>query len=205
VATQVWTSTVGGRAHRVEADEGFTRQLRWYVDDELVAEKRSTSEKVRLDGPAGRVEVRFSTLGAPRRATVHSGSAAFGEQGLDLAPEPGSKAARREEAVRAHPERYALTQTVGGVAKVVVPIVLTVLFARFAFSLPLPRPDLPSLPRPDLPSLPLPDLPDWSAPGWVEAVLNVAHYVWPVVLAYVIARGEIKRRRRQDERREQGS
>ncbi|MFC7495274.1 MULTISPECIES: hypothetical protein [unclassified Nocardioides] len=202
MSTQTWTSTVEGRTHRVEADEGLSRRVRWYVDDELAAEKKSMDEKIRLEAPTGRLEVRFSTLGAPRRATVHTD----GDE-VDLVPAPGSKAARHEEAVRAHPERYAVIQTVGGVAKVVVPILLTVLLARFAFSLridlPLPDlPDLPSLPRPDLPGVPLPDLPDWSLPGWVEQVLDVAHYVWPVVLAYVLARAEIKRRRRQDEKRQ---
>jgi hypothetical protein len=199
--TQVWRLSVDGHEHRVEADPGTSRRLRWYVDDELVAEKKSMDEKVRIDSPAGRMQVRFSTLGAPRRATL-----ADDADGHDLIPDPGSAAARYEDKVRAHPERYALLQTAGGVGKVVVPIVLASLLARFAFSLPInlpsiPFPDLPSLPRPDLPSLPLPDLPSWSAPGWVEQVLDVAHYIWPVVLAFVLARAEIRRRRRQDEKR----
>jgi hypothetical protein len=203
--TQVWRLAVDGHEHRVEADPGTSRRLRWYVDDELVAEKKSMDEKVRIESPAGRLQVRFSTLGAPRRATI-----ADDADGHDLVPDPGSAAARYEDKVRAHPERYALLQTVGGVAKVVVPIVLASLLARFVFSLPIslpsiPSPDLPSLPRPDLPSLPLPDLPSWSAPGWVEQVLDVAHYVWPVALAFVLARTEIRRRRRQDEKRAQGS
>jgi hypothetical protein len=204
VSTQVWTATVDGRAHRVEATDGFRRRVSWWVDDELAGERTSAEEKIRVEAGDDRLEVRFSGLGAPRRASVGD---------VDLVPEPGSKAARHEEAVRAHPERYALVAAAGGVVKVVVPILLTVLAARLAFSLPLPSlpslpslptPDLPSLPRPDLPSLPLPDLPDlpdWTPPGWVERVLDVAHYVWPVVLAYVIARAEIRRRRRQDAQR----
>lgn len=202
--TQVWRLSVDGHDHRVEADPGTSRRLRWYVDDELVAEKKSMDEKVRIDSPAGRMQVRFGTLGAPRRATL-----ADDADGHDLVPDPGSAAARYEDKVRAHPERYALLQTVGGVGKVVVPIVLTALLARFVFSLPIsppsiPFPDMPSLPRPDLPSLPLPDLPSWSAPGWVERVLDVARYLWPVVLAYVFARAEVKRRRRQDQKRAHG-
>jgi hypothetical protein len=202
--TQVWRLHADGHEHRVEADPGTARRIRWYVDGELVAEKKSMDEKVRLESAAGRVQVRFSTLGAPRRATL-----ADDADGQDLVPEPGSAAARHEDRVRAHPERYALLQTVGGVGKVVVPIVLASLLARFAFSLPIelptvPFPDLPSLPRPGLPSLPLPDLPSWTLPGWVERVLDVAHYIWPVVLAFVLARAEIRRRRRQDEKRAQG-
>lgn len=199
--TQLWRLSLDGHEHRVEADPGTSRRLRWYVDDELVAEKKSMDEKVRLESPAGQLQVRFSTLGAPRRATLEGDA-----DGHDLVPDPDSAAARYEDKVRAHPERYALLQTIGGVGKVVVPIVLTVLLARFAFSLPInlpsiPFPDLPSLPRPDLPSLPLPDLPSWSAPGWVERVLDIARYIWPVVLAFVFARSEIRRRRRQDEKR----
>lgn len=207
VSTQTWTTTVDGRDHRVEADEGFSRTVRWYVDGELAAEKKSMAEKVTLTAETGKLEVRFSTLGAPRRATLLSDGGPLAD-GVDLVPEPGSKAARHEDTVRAHPERYALLQATGGVVKVVAPIVLTLLLARLAFTLPLPSiplPDLPSLPRPDLPSLPLPDLPDlpdWSMPGWVERALDVAQYVWPVVLAYVLARAEIRRRRRQDERRD---
>lgn len=197
VGTQVWSGTVEGHAHRVEADEGITRTVRWSVDGEPAAEKRSMDETVRLESEAGRLVVRFSSLGAPRRASVGD---------VDLVPAPGSKAARHEERVRAHPERYALVAAAGGVAKVVVPILLTIVLARLAISLPLPSidgPDLPSVPTPDLPSLPLPDLPTWSLPGWVEQVLGVVKYVWPVVLAYVLARAEIGRRRKQDERRQE--
>lgn len=196
VSTQVWSGTVAGRTHRVEADDGFTRTVRWYVDGELAAEKRSAEEKVRLEAGDDRLEVRFTSLGAPRRATVRD---------VDLVPTAGSKAARHEERVRASPERYALLAAAGGVGKVVLPILVTVLLARFAFSLPLPAidgPDLPDLPTPDLPSLPLPDLPEWSLPGWVRQVLDVAKYVWPVVFAYLLARAEIHRRRHQDERRQ---
>ncbi len=198
VHPQRWTLVVDGRTHRVEATDGFSRTVQWYVDDELVAEKRSAGEKVRLKADADRLEVRFSSVGAPRRATVG---------GVDLVPEPGSKAAHYEEAVRAHPGRYALLQALGGVARVGVPILAAYLLARLAIVLPLPSvplPDLPSLPSPDLPSLPLPDLPDlpdWSLPGWVQQVLDIAKYVWPVLLAYVLARAEINRRRRQDEQR----
>lgn len=174
--TQVWRLEVDGRDHRVEADPGASRRVRWYVDGELVAEKRSMDDKVRLESPAGRLRVRFGALGGPRLATL-----ADGAEGLDLLPDPGSAAALHEDRVRAHPQRYAAIQTSAGVARVVVPILLTFVALRFAVSLPLPDLPLPSLPRPDVPSLPLPDLPDWSTPGWVSQVLDVAHYVWPCV------------------------
>jgi hypothetical protein len=195
---QVWRLTAGGRTHRVEAHPGFSRRVRWFVDDELVGEKKSVEEKFRIDGQAGRLDVRFATLGAPRRATV-----VVGDDEVDLIPDPGSPAAQHEERVRAHPDRYAALLTVIGLARIVAPIVLAVVLARFAFSLPWPDLPLPHLTTPDLPSIPLPDwqLPGWSLPGWARWILEHAKYVWPVVVAYLIARAEIRRRRQQDERR----
>lgn len=186
---QVWRAP----GHRVEAVPGFRRTVRWYVGDELVAERRTAEEKLRLESGTDRMEVRFSTLGRPRRATLNDE--------LDLVPDPGSPAAAHEESVRAHPTRYAVIATVVGVAKVVVPIAVTLLLARIALphlslDLGLPAPDLPSLPLPDLP-----DLPDLTLPEPVRWVLEHAKYVWPIALAFVLARAEISRRRRQDERR----
>lgn len=193
---QIWQS----RGHRVEAEPGFRRTVRWYVDDELVAERRSTDEKIRLETGEDRMEVRFSALGRPRRATLNDD--------LDLEPEPGSQAAAYEEKVRSHPGRYAAIETAVGVARVVVPLVATLLLARLTLphlslglDLPspdLPSPDLPSLPTPDLPSVPLPGV---SLPEPVRWVLENSKYVWPIVLAFVLARAEITRRRRQDEKR----
>ncbi|QDH10688.1 hypothetical protein FE634_21465 [Nocardioides dongxiaopingii] len=93
-----------------------------------------------------------------------------------------------------------------------LPILLGLLAVRLAVRVPwpdlpsIPWPDLPSLPSPDLPGVPWPDLPsvpwpDWTLPGWLAWLLDRARYVWPVVLAYVLARREIRRRRVQDEGR----
>jgi hypothetical protein len=206
--------TVDGRAHRVEITEGaLRREIHWYVDDALVATARSAEEKVTLkpeDADLGLIALRFSMLGHPRRVTLFEAGeeaaarAATGLGGIDLDPEPGSRAAAYDEKVRAHPRRYAAIQTAGGVAKVVVPLLFVFLAAKFTFSMPLPDVSLPSIPwpdLPDLPSIPWPDisLPDWSLPGWVREVLEKAKYVWPVVLAYFLARAEIRRRRKQDE------
>ncbi len=107
---------------------------------------------------------------------------------------------------------YTLRATLGGTAGIVVPLVVAWLLARFAFSIDLPDlplpdlPDLPSIPWPDIPwpdiSLPDISLPGWSLPGWVQEVLDLLKFVFPVVLALVIARAEIRRRRKQDELRE---
>ncbi len=50
--------------------------------------------------------------------------------------------------------------------------------------------------------LPVSALPDIDAPGWVTWLIDKAKYVWPVALAYVLARREIQRRRRHAEGRD---
>jgi hypothetical protein len=208
---QVWTLTHEGRHHRVQATgSGARHHVRWYVDGELLAEHRAWDDKVSVSAPGGgdRLVVRYSGLGAPRRATLlaadEAAGALTGLGGVDLVPEPGSRAAAYERRVLDHPTRFALVATAGGLAKVVVPIVFALVVVRFAVDLPwphlprIPHPDLPDLPWPDVP---LPDLPDVRLPGWARWLLDKASYVWPVVLAYVLARGEINRRRAQDRRR----
>jgi hypothetical protein len=49
-----------------------------------------------------------------------------------------------------------------------------------------------SVPWPDV------DLPDWQVPDWVGRLIDRVKYVWPVALAWVLARWEIKRRREQE-------
>ena len=203
---QIWTLTREGREHRVESSGSTVHRVRWLVDDEVVAEKKSMDEKVNLEHEGQRLTVVHSTLGAPRRATL--GADPTGSLGgVDLDPAPGSPAASYDRKVLDHPTRYAVIATLGGVAKVVLPILIGLVAVRFAVNIPwpsIPFPDLPSIPFPDLPSIPfpdLPDLPDVSVPDWVGWLLDKVKYVWPVVLAFVLARTEIKRRRAQEERR----
>ena len=219
---QIWTLAHEGRRHRVIAAGSTSHVVRWYVDDALHGEKRTWDDKVTVapgseDGDDGsRLVVRYSGLGTPRRATLHpdaGGEADLGvltgHGGIDLVPEPGTRAAAYEQRLREHPTRYALIATAGGVAKVVVPLLVGLLAVRLAVNLPLPSipwpdlPDLPKLPRIPWPDLPWPDwhLPDWRLPGWLRWVLDKAKYLGPVVLAYVVARAEIRRRRQQDDRR----
>lgn len=222
---QVWELTLDGHTHRVEVRGSVSRRLRWSIDGELVAEKKSSDEKVQLTDKLrpglGVVALRFSGLGKPRRATLFepdptqdlgaSTRALTGVGGLDLVPEPGSPAADHEDRVRANPQRYALIAALIGVARVVVPIVAVALFARIAVNVPwpdwnLPSIPLPDIPWPDLPSVPWPDLPsipwpDWSLPGWLVWLIDHAHYVVPVIVALVLARNEIRRRAKQDQLR----
>jgi hypothetical protein len=229
-----WELTVHGRHHRVEVEGSFSRTVRWYVDDVLVATKKSTEDKVTVEpepqsenepdgaGEVGALGLRFSALGRAKRVTLHEPGgdvpamtrAAIGTGGIDLDPEPGSPAALREQRIREHPVRHAAVATAGGVAKVVVPLLLGLLAVRVAVDLPwpdwnIPWPDLdlpdipwPDIPWPDIPwpDIPWPDvnLPDWQLPAWVGWILDKLKYVWPVVLAAVLAKGEIDRRRKQD-------
>lgn len=228
---QGWDLTAYGRRHRVEIIGSVSRTVKWFVDGELVAVKKSFKDDIQLtpgdgrpnsdatgsaaadeaaDEDAGAVGVKFSPLGHPRRVTWYcaeddvsaSAAAVLGMGGIDLDPAPGSPAARREERIRRHPRRHAAVAVAGGIGKVVVPLLLGLLVVRLAISLPWPDWTFPSIPWPhvDLPSIPWPevDLPDWKAPAWVLWILDKVKYVWPILLAWFLARLEIQRRREQD-------
>ena len=210
----MWTLDHEGRSHRVEAGTAMSHHVRWHVDGALLAERTTWDDRVVVkpeDAAAGQLVVRYSGMGKPRRATLlgpdDEAGALTGLGGIDLVPEAGSPAAAYEDRVRLHPNRYAAIATVGGVAKVVVPLLLGLLVVRFAVSLPwpdVPLPDLPDgpdLPRVPWPDIPWPDLPEVRLPDWLRWLLDKAKYVWPVVLAFVLARAEIKRRRDQDAKR----
>jgi hypothetical protein len=215
---QRWELTLDGRTHRVEVAGSFTRTIRWFVDDEPVASRKSSEDKVSFGADPGNghaVGLRFSTLGHGKRVTLYTDDetmpatarATLGTGGIDLDPEPGSPAALREERIRQHPWRHAAIATAGGVAKVAVPILLGILAVRFVIDLPWPDLDWPDLPWPEIPwpdipwpAIPWPtiDLPSWQVPEWVQWVADKLKYVGPVVLAFVLARGEVNRRRKQD-------
>jgi hypothetical protein len=215
--TQRWQLAAGGVRHRVETAGSFLRTVRWFVDDQLLASTSASGDRVRLrpgdrirgerrvveERELGAVEVRFTASGRPRRVTWHppdTGRAATlgsARGGLDLDPEPGSAAARREERMRRHPRRYAVLATAVGAVQVVLPLLLGLLAVRLVADLPWPEVDLPVLPLPDLPALPSVDLP--PPPGWVRRVAGVLQYTWPVLLAAALAAVELRRRRRQDE------
>jgi hypothetical protein len=205
---QVWTLEHEGHEHRVVAGRKARHVVRWYVDGGLHAERTTMDDKVTLTSQAADDEAKllvyYSGLGAPRRATLYpdgdDGAALVRLGGVDLVPEPGSGAEAYDNKLREHPNRYAALAALGGAAKVLIPILLTLIAVRIAINIPWPNLPFPSIPRPDLPSipwpdLPTPDLPDWRLPDWVRWLLDKAKYVWPVVVAYVIARAEIKRRR----------
>ncbi|WP_147263029.1 hypothetical protein [Geodermatophilus sp. TF02-6] len=114
----------------------------------------------------------------------------------------------REAAIRAHPHRYAVRRTAPAVLGVLLPVLGLWLLSRIDiplphFSISLPDWNLPAIPWPDwdLPNIPLPDWDLPELPAWVRELLDKAKYVWPVLLAFVLARAEVRRWRTQDERK----
>lgn len=211
---QSWDLDTGQARHRVSVrPSGLTRVITWTVDGTVVAEKKSGEDTLVLtdpDGTRGSVRLLFTALGRPRQATWFEPGgvgAHVGLGGIDLDPEPGSPAALRDAKMRAHPKRYAARHVVSGIAKVVLPILLTILVARFAIRIDWPDWGLPSLPRPDLPdlvpSIPFPNISLPDLPDWVKDAAQYAKYVVPVLIGIGLAGSELKRRKKQDELKEE--
>lgn len=222
VGAQIFHHVVGGRHHRVVASPGFKHVVTWTVDGEVVAEKTEYGDPVRLESEEhGQVRVKFARGGAARRATFMPPEPAegvsplaalgLGADEIDLAPEPGSPAAHHEQMLLEHPVRYALRQTLVAAAAIGGPIVGGYLLTRLLALIPWPDWSFPSLPSPDLPSIPWPDLPSIdlpsipfpelpTLPAWVGEVLDALFFVLPVIIAFVLARAEIRRRREQLQR-----
>ncbi len=215
--TERWQLRTDGREHRVEiADAGLRRSLTWQVDGREVAGTRTSDERVVLDGGEhGALGVRLPTFTGPaRRVTWYppgselgaTAAAHAGLGGLDLDPEPGSRAAAREAYIRAHPHRHAARRTATAVLGVLLPLLGLWLLARIDVpwpdvSIPWPDWDLPAIPWPDL-SIPWPDWQLPELPAWVRELLDTAKYVVPVLVAFGLARAEVRRRRAQDERKQ---
>lgn len=221
-----WTLERDGRTHVVEVDpRGLGRRIAWRVDDDPVVERSTWDDTVRLvpDGVegVGAVRLRFGAFGPARRVTWYdttahldaSTAAELGVGGHDLLPEPGSKAALRDAWIDEHPRLHTAKRTAAAVLGVAVPILLLWLAGRFVLpAIPWPDLDLPRIPWPDwdvpwpsidLPSIPWPDWQiDWTPPAWLAWVRDNARYVTPVVVAFVVAQAEVRRRRTQRERRE---
>ena len=218
--TERWLLTHEGAAHVVEiAPSGVGRRVTWTIDGAPVAAKTGHDDRVVLDGGAhGALAVRLRPLVGPaRRVTWWSeeqsagalASALVGLGGLDLDPEPGSAAARREDWIRAHPRRYA-ARRIGTRAAGLVAVAVAVWLLTQVVLPAIPWPDwrLPSIPWPSIPwpQIPWPSIPwpDWSPPAvpeWLRSVARSVQFVWPVLLAALLVRAELRRRRDQDERK----
>ena len=209
---------VRGNQHTVTAtDHGIQREFVWTVDGAEVARATSMDDNPELKANGwGRLKLKASMTG------VHRATLSVGQGAVDMEPEPGSRAARREERIRQHPRRHAIVQGIVAAVKVVLPL----FGIGFILNL-LPDWDLPDIPWPDIPwpsidlpdipwpSIDLPDIPwpsidlpsipwpDWSLPGWLDPVLDAAKYIFPVLVAIGIALGEARGRQAQDARREE--
>jgi hypothetical protein len=216
--TQRWSLILHGQSHRVEVEGSVMRTTRWYIDDDLVATKRSGKGTVLLGSASMTgcaIELELGVLRSAWRATVFEGEdhavvkelVATGTEGVDLEPEQGSPAARREQHIREHTWRHTTIAAAVGVMRVIAPLVMGLLVVRFALTLPWPQWSV-AWPHLDMPRIPLPDipwpgvhLPNWEPPQWARLVARTMRYGWPVLLALVVARIEIDRRREQDARR----
>jgi hypothetical protein len=94
---------------------------------------------------------------------------------------------------REHPRLYAARHVAKGTGQVLLAVVGVGVAVRF-----LPLPDLP-LPNLDVPELPRPDL---SVPGWLAAILGTAEFWGPILAGFLVALGELERRRKRDKARE---
>ncbi|MDO9352785.1 MAG: hypothetical protein Q7T55_03770, partial [Solirubrobacteraceae bacterium] len=187
----------------------FSRTIVWTVDGQEVARKRTSEERVTLaaDGHDLAVTMKISDWSdSARRVRLFAASsssaahavALTGLGGEDFHPDPGTKAARRQARMAAHPTRYTIQRTATAIAGVGVPLLVIWLLGQLIGQIAFPDVDLPEIPVPDidLPSIPMPsiDLPDVdlpalpALPGWVKEILGALKYVFPVAVAFVIAR-----------------
>jgi hypothetical protein len=153
-------------------------------------------------------------MGAPRRATLFDQTEADSAKGIagiggaDMTPTPGSPAAKYERRLRKYPRLYPILEASGAAGGIVAGIAVSALIAWLVSqvdwpAIPWPNIDLPSIPWPDVPwpDVNLPDIPwpDVTVPGWLQWVIEHLKYIVPVVIAYAVARAEVRRRHRRDE------
>lgn len=221
-----WLLDLDGQAHVVQIDSAeLGHRITWLRDGEQVATRRSSDSRVVLDGgEAGAMRAQLAELVGPaRRVTLYApgssgqvpalAAAQIGVGGVDLRPEPGSRAAAREAWIRAHPRQYVVRRTAGAAAVAVLSVLALWALQQIEwpkFSIPwptwqLPTIDLPDIPWPQIPwpdiSIPWPDVDLPGVPAWIQTAAQMVKFVWPVLLAGAIASAEIRRRRAQDRRR----
>ncbi len=214
---QRWYLTHQGHDHVIEVAQGsVTREVSWTRDGTELGAKKATDDTMVLApaaSPSGSpadevcaVRLKFPMWGPARRVTLHRSEmdAHAGIGGTDFEPEPGSTAALRAEWIGRHPHLHLVRQTAVATAAVTVPLLLVWLLTLIPqpdLDIPWPDINLPSIPWPDLPSIPWPDInlpsiPWPELPGLPEWLEPVRQFIVPVLIAFFIARGEVKRRQR---------
>ncbi|MDO3398750.1 hypothetical protein QWI29_01785 [Mycolicibacterium neoaurum] len=196
-----WYLHADGHRHVVEDEPaGLGRRATWSIDGTTVAERRSAAGRITLTpatdtGIAGSVRLRFGSFGPARRVSWHprnDPSAAVGLGGRDFTAEAGSRAARRDAFIAAHPRAYTGYRITLAIATLAVALAVGPVVSWFVNNVPWQH--LPAIPWPNV------QLPDWSFPDWLGGVIDVMKFVVPVLIAFGLARLELRRRRQQRER-----
>jgi hypothetical protein len=174
-------------------------RIRLLVDGEPVDETKANGPKTRLKGED--FEIRAVTPlwgGSVTRAELVP---AGGGEPIALDPEPGTRAAKRAQFEREHPNLYAARHVVKGAAQVALALIgLTFLLSLIPdIHIDLPQIDLPDIPWPEIP-WPHIDLPHVEIPHWVREVLQSKKYWLPIVIGVLLARAELRRRRNKVQR-----
>jgi hypothetical protein len=218
-----WTLRDRGRSLVVHHDGAG--EVRLEVDGRRVAEKSAgvlgdvTFEVGTVDSYAQTVKVSRGLRNRLRRADLverDSDTVVRRPLRTSFVPPDGSKARRRYDFHEAHPRLYAARHVATEVAIMLIGALgIGALVSAFARSL-LPSVNWSFLP--DLPDISPPDwlrnldpfswvvrfLPDWDWWGWLPDVnLPWLQYVAPVVVAILIAGGEVERRKKRAHRERQ--
>ena len=217
-----WLLTIREDQHLVEIlHAALGRRITWSVAGAEVATRRTSEERVVLDGGSrGALSVRLPRLMGPaRRVTWYSpgselgalAAAHAGIGGVDLDPEPGSRAAAREAWIREHPRQYAARRAGAAAAGALAAVLGVWLLSRihipwpdWHLRIPWPHIDWPDVPWPDI-AIPWPDWQLPSLPEWLRELMARLKYVWPVLLAAGLAHAEVRRRRQQDAQKARGT
>lgn len=197
-----WQLEHEGRRIEVEPENPWSGYvLRLFVDGEQVREVKRDGRRITVESDGIAVTAWLSRWGASiQRAELVAGE---GAQPIPLAPEAGTRAARREEWGRRHPGLYSARHAAAGVGEVLIGVVVLALLVPLLLrllpdvSIDTPSIDLP-LPDVDLPSidLPLPQI-DLTMPGWVRAIADTTKYWVPILIGIGFALREYDRRKRQ--------
>ncbi len=208
---RAWTVRLLGHDYALEVDASLKgNRIRVSRDGLGVHERLTHDDSPTITLPDGeKLDIRLSPLGALKRATIRNG-----DFDLDFDAPAGTKAARVQAWGRAHPHLFAARHVLTSGAGILLALIGIGWLIRLVepylpdFSLPsipwpdLPSLDLPSIPWPDLPDIPWPQLPQFTAPAWLQAILETREYWLPIAVAMAIAVWEVRRQRRQRAHRE---
>lgn len=161
-------------------------------------------------GSGRRLTIRSTMLGDILSVELREGSTV-----VEFDAPPGSRGARRQEALESSSVKRILYPLMGGLGKAGAAILFLVLAPLLARLLPDWRLDLPNLPEFSLPrihlpvpvfpeiQLPMPRLPAWEIdlpplPGWLRTALEYDEIWKPVLIGLVIGVAAVRNHRRSE-------